>query len=331
MPQEESLDFKLVQRVCLLQQALDQALYSLEDLKEQVQDQQWLESQLATTEKYANVQEQAIAYLRSQLTHLNTTQPSLLQHMAGLLDDWVDHQQSTLNRLQFQIQQGEMELQSYLQHVRDYCQDGQNLAVTDDTQTLELEAEVMVARSMAVSLGGQLQSARYYVQTLAAMVHHHHADLAHLTGALQTTLTAIAETTASEAMDSETSDPTDQAGLERLNTPIPEDEVITLRHALRVQQVRIHELETALADQLGRQTQLKQRCQTLAAERDHYKRQVDDRQGQAVVNRTPIAPPDLSDVLSDPGLPDPGLSAPWQRRRRLHPPSPIQPLKIQGE
>ena len=323
MPPDDSLDFKLVQRVCLLQQALDQALYSLEDLKEQVQDQQWLESQLATTEKYANVQEQAIAYLKSQISHLHTTQPGLLQHMASLLDDWVDHQQSTLNRLQFQIQQGEMELQSYLQHVRDYCQEGQNLAIADNTQTLELEAEVMVARSMAVSLGGQLQSARYYIQTLAAMVHHHHADLAHLTGALQTTLTAIAETAPiEEGMDSEPAEPEVQTGLERLAAPEPEDEVITLRHALRIQQVRIYELETALSDQFGRHAQLKQRCQTLAAERDHYKRQVEQHPGQAAEAEA-VTP---SDEAADQGLP-----TPWQRRLRLHPPAPIQPLKIQGE
>jgi hypothetical protein len=315
MPQEESLDFKLVQRVCHLQQALDQALYSLEDLKEQVQDQQWLESQLATTEKYANVQEQAIAYLKSQLTHLNTTQSSLLQTMTALLDEWADHQQSTLNRLQFQVQQGEMELQTYLQHVRDQCQDGQNLAESDGTPTLELEVEVMVARSMAVSLGGQLQSARYYIQTLAAMVHHHHADLAHLTGALQATLAAIHEATAVEPQVD--AGQCADHGLATQTPPGPENEITSMRHALRVQQVRIHELELALADQLGRQTQLKQRCQTLAVERDHYKRQV-DQQGQPV--EAALAPADM---------PEP-LPAPWQRRLRLQPPSPIQPLKIQG-
>jgi hypothetical protein len=323
MPQEESLDFKLVQRVCLLQQALDQALYSLEDLKEQVQNQQWLESQLATTEKYANVQEQAIAYLKSKLTHLNATQPSLLQHIGDLLDDWVDQQQSTLNRLQFQIQQGETELQSYLQHVRNHCQEGQSqdaqtLSVSAGTKTLELETEVMVARSMAVSLGGQLQSARYYIQTLAAMVHHHHADLAHLTGALQTTLAAIHEAAGSDP-DAEVIEPD---ALASLPANAPEDETTCLRHALRVQQVRIYELETALADQFGRQTQLKQRCQTLAAERDYYKRQVEQSSEPAIAAETNVAPED----------PEPVLSPPWQRRRRIQPPpAPIQPLQIQGE
>ncbi|NJN22598.1 MAG: hypothetical protein HC812_17250 [Leptolyngbya sp. RL_3_1] len=323
MPQEESLDFKLVQRVCLLQQALDQALYSLEDLKEQVQNQQWLESQLATTEKYANVQEQAIAYLKSKLTHLNRTQPSLLQHIGDLLDDWVDQQQSTLNRLQFQIQQGETELQSYLQHVRNHCQEGQSqdsqtLSVSAGTKTLELESEVMVARSMAVSLGGQLQSARYYIQTLAAMVHHHHADLAHLTGALQTTLSAIHEAAAPNPPDAESSE---QNALETLPATVSEDETTCLRQALRVQQVRIYELETALADQFGRQAQLKQRCQTLAAERDYYKRQVQS-PGSAIATEVGAAPEDPESVLP----------TPWQRRRRIQsPPSPIQPLQIQGE
>jgi hypothetical protein len=36
MFQETSLDFKLVQRICLLQQALDQAMDSLDDLQKRV-------------------------------------------------------------------------------------------------------------------------------------------------------------------------------------------------------------------------------------------------------------------------------------------------------
>ncbi|MGD1907034.1 MAG: hypothetical protein ACFB0C_13700 [Leptolyngbyaceae cyanobacterium] len=327
MPQEESLDFKLVQRVCHLQQALDQALYSLEDLKKQVQDQQWLESQLATTEKYANVQEQAIAYLKSQLTQLNSTQTSLLQQITTVLDDWVDHQQSTLNRLQFQIQQGEAELQTYLQHLRDQCQDGQHPTESRNASSLELEAEVMVARSMAVSLGGQLQSARHYTQTLTAMVHHHHGDLAHLTSALQGTLATLHEATAiehPEDFDSMESETAEQNALEPPAALVPADEMTALRHALRVQQVRIHELELSLSDQLGRQTQLKQRCQTLAAERDHYRRSANLQEQSA----EPEQPAELELLPEEAPSPTP-LS--WQRRRRLKPPSPIQPLKIQGE
>lgn len=54
-------------RIHQLEQALDQALSYVEDLRQQVQDQQRLEEQLATTEEYANVQQQAIVRLKQRL------------------------------------------------------------------------------------------------------------------------------------------------------------------------------------------------------------------------------------------------------------------------
>ncbi|MGP1384121.1 MAG: hypothetical protein ACTS2F_11215 [Thainema sp.] len=66
-------------RIHQLEQALDQALSYVEDLRQQVQDQQRLEEQLAVTEEYANVQQQAIIRLKQRLAeqsaeHLATAQ-----------------------------------------------------------------------------------------------------------------------------------------------------------------------------------------------------------------------------------------------------------------
>jgi hypothetical protein len=320
MVQDGSLDFRLVQRVCALQQALDQALYSLEELRGQLQEQHWLESQLAKTEKYANVQQQAIAYLKSQLSHITGNQRHLIHLMAIHLEDWVDHQQVALNRLQLQIEQGEAELQGFLQHIRtqpDHHTD------TASPSTLDLEAEVMVARSVTVSLGSQLQAARHQIQTLATVLHQHHADITQLANTLQTTLQAtvveMAETPGLTASDGETgwdAAPSPVALPEAI-PPLPAaDETDMLRHAVRVQQVRIRELETALTDQFSRQAQLKHRCQTLAAERDYYKRQWEAQQPSA------IAPGEDEALEYD-------LSQyPRSRRLRLHPPPPIQPFQL---
>ncbi len=67
MFQESSLDFKLVQRGCLLQQALDQARESIEDMQEQVENHQMLQAHLAQTEEYSNVQQKIIVNLKQQL------------------------------------------------------------------------------------------------------------------------------------------------------------------------------------------------------------------------------------------------------------------------
>lgn len=53
-------------RIRDLEHALDQSLASLDELRLQIVDQNFLEHQLASTEEYANVQEQAIHQLRLQ-------------------------------------------------------------------------------------------------------------------------------------------------------------------------------------------------------------------------------------------------------------------------
>ena len=314
MVQDGSLDFRLVQRVCALQQALDQALLSLGDLRGQLQDQDWLEAQLAKTEKYANVQQQAIAYLKSQLSQVTSHQRHVLHLLLVHLEDWVNGQQVALNRLQLQIDQGEAELQSFLQHIRTRSPDHSPFLPATNSCEMDLEAEVMVARSATVSLGTQLQAARYHLQTLTQVLHQHHGDITQLAIALQTMLNTLAEEREAEALGLEAGE--EPSAQPEVIPPLPEpDEASLLHHALQMQQVRIRELETTLADQFSRQTQLKQRCQTLAAERDYYKRQVE----QKSLPAAPALAWEEESVLGE--LPGP-------RRLRFQSPPPIQPLQI---
>lgn len=67
LAQKRSLDEKRLERICHLEQVLDQSLSYLSELRLQVQDQQALETQLATTEEFSQVQQQAIVQLRAQL------------------------------------------------------------------------------------------------------------------------------------------------------------------------------------------------------------------------------------------------------------------------
>jgi hypothetical protein len=314
MVQDGSLDFRLVQRVCALQQALDQALLSLEDLRGQLQDQDWLETQLAKTEKYANVQQQAIAYLKSQLSQVTNHQRHVLHQLLVHLEDWVNGQQVALNRLQLQIDQGEAELQTFLQHIRTRSPDQSPFIPASNSCEMDLEAEVMVARSATVSLGTQLQAARYHLQTLTQVLHQHHGDMTQLAIAIQTMLNTLAAEREAATLDLE---PEEAATAQPEVIPLlPEpDEASLLHHALRMQQVRIRELETTLADQFSRQTQLKQRCQTLAAERDYYKRQAE----QQALPAAPALAWEEESALGD---------IPGPRRLRFQSPPPIQPLQV---
>lgn len=58
-----------IERIHHLEQALDQSLAFQEELRSQLVNQQFLESQLASTEEIANIQQQAIAQLKQQLEH----------------------------------------------------------------------------------------------------------------------------------------------------------------------------------------------------------------------------------------------------------------------
>ena len=319
MNQSNSLDFKLVQRVCLLQQALDQALDSLEEMRDQVQDKQWIEAQLASTEKYANVQQQAIAQLKHHLSQFTEVQHHLLGVMGYRLNELMDHQQVEFDRLKIQIQKGETELQTYLQYLQSHC----NLGVaptSSEVGSLNLEAEVMIARAMAVSLSCQLSLAKQHLTNVTSALNDHHLNLGQI---IQTTQAMITDLASLEATATPQPQQTSITNLETLDMP-PED-VGTLQGRLRRQDLRVHELETALVEQFGQQTQLKQRCQALAAERDFYKRQLEKLKNE---------PSQLATLTTEAEAVDTTVAlTPYllQPRLRSQPPPPIQPLKLNEE
>lgn len=80
LAEAQSINRKREERVGQLEKALDQLLVSLSDMKLQVRDQQLLEEQLAATEATANMQQQAIAALKSQVSrkqNLSDDRPEL--------------------------------------------------------------------------------------------------------------------------------------------------------------------------------------------------------------------------------------------------------------
>lgn len=278
MYQSSSLDFKLVQRVCLLQQALDQALDSLEEMKSQVQDKHWLEAQLANTEKYANVQQQAIAHLKQQLSQSTEIQHHLLSVVVYRLNKLIDHQQVEFNRLQLQIQQGDTELQTYLRYLHSCCHSGRTAEISLEAHRLDLEAEVMIARAMAVTLSHQLSSAKQHLDNLTSVLNNHHLNLSQIIQTVQAMLVEIASF--NEIVDTQPQS-VYATQIETIDQSIdeqPKKDVDILEATLHRKELRIQELEAALVEKFEQQTMLKHRFQVLAAERDHYKRQLESLQ-----------------------------------------------------
>jgi DNA repair exonuclease SbcCD ATPase subunit len=256
MFQDSSLDFKLVQRVCLLQQALDQATESLEEMQQQVANHQMLQSHLAQTEEYSNVQQKIIVNLKQQLNAKQHWQQQLLSNLLTDLRQLIDIQQVELERLRLRIHQSYTEVQDYLVRLKNHYQSPSLPA--EPAQPHDLNSEVMIVRALTVSLGHQLQAAQDHIQ---------HLD--HILTRYQVTFARFQ--VYSKALDTPTSAP---SGVEpRAANPnqASEEDAIALRAVVTAHQQKIDQLTGALNSQFHQQTFLRSRCQEIAAERDSLK------------------------------------------------------------
>jgi predicted nucleic acid-binding Zn-ribbon protein len=255
MFQESSLDFKLVQRVCLLQQALDQAKNSLEDMQEQVANHDMLQAHLVQTEEYANVQQKIILNLQQQLEAKDQWKSQVLDQIVVGVKALVADQQLELERLRSRIYQGQSEVQDYLVRLKNYYQ---NLALGRSATTeLDLNSEVMIARSLTVSLSSQLQAAQQHIQHLDTSLTRHQVTLARMQAYVNSGGQGWPLPGKTLALAPA--------------TPDIEDDPVALKAIIEAQRQKIAELSSELGQQFHQQTSLKYRCQEIAAERDGLK------------------------------------------------------------
>ncbi|ASC71785.1 hypothetical protein XM38_027390 [Halomicronema hongdechloris C2206] len=273
MSHDGSLDFKLVQRICLLQRALDQALDALDDLQQRVEEHQLLESQLVKTERYANVQQQIIVTLKQQLADKTSWQQQVLWNLVLGIATAVQQQQRQIQQLRRRLQQSQIEVQTYLGRLTNQCQDGQLESLAGDAA--QSRSELMIVRSLTVTLGGQLQQAYGHVQQLEACLSQHRLRLLRLQVALEDGVPSAKAMAATEAEESAPPPSTPDALAADSQALEPCHQAETLFQALQITQQQLSDLETELAEQFQQQSQLKYRYQAVAAERDQYKQEND--------------------------------------------------------
>ncbi|WP_017301850.1 hypothetical protein [Nodosilinea nodulosa] len=257
MFQESSLDFKLVQRVCLLQQALDQAKESIEEMQEQMANHQMLQAHLAQTEEYSNVQQKIIVNLKQQLEAKDHWQSDVLEQLLVGVKALVADQQLELERLRVRIHQGQAEVQDYLVRLKNYYQ---GLALgRAPAQDLDLNSEVMIARSLTVSLSSQLQAAQQHIQHLDNTLTRHQVTMARMQAYIHG---------AGVGGPVESAAPLALAPAAQIQAQSLEDDPVALKAIIEAQRQKISELSAELGYQFHHQTNLKYRCQEIAAERD---------------------------------------------------------------
>lgn len=165
-------------RVQQLEQALDQALVCLAELRLRLQEQQQLEMQLADTERYASMQQQAIGRLKLQLNEQQQMlemqqretqqRDQAIQELLITIESMTQFQQQQGERLRSRLVQDQQEVQSHRSRLGKQLQGLQAVLALRQQRVVELEAETLASRRLSARLQQQLETAHRQIQGLVA-------------------------------------------------------------------------------------------------------------------------------------------------------------------
>ncbi len=248
-------------RIYHLEQALDQALACLEDLRSQIQDQTLLENQLASTEDYASVQQQAIARLKSQLAELQQAleaqiletqqRDQAIQELLATIEGMTQAQHREVERLRSRLVQDQREVETHRSRLGKHLHDLQAALESRQHRVSELEAETLSARTLSTKLQSQLEVAQQQIKELSTRLSQHRSQLVQLEAQLE---------------QSQGSGPA-------ATTPTAPEAPAQPRWK---KAPSIEELENRLAQQLAQQARWQQHQHELEADRDRLQHRVTD-------------------------------------------------------
>lgn len=203
LEQSQTLAQNRLERIYQLEQALDQSLASVRELKLQILDQRLLEAQLASTEEIANIQQQAIVQLKHQLTQqqqvleiqIQETQArdQAFQDLLTATESLTEIQQAELERLRNQIAHDWAEGQTHQNRLEKQLGNLQTDFTQQQQRIVELETQVLSARTFAASLEVQLTEARSQIQALSEDVDARQAALTRVETELKQAYAALEE------------------------------------------------------------------------------------------------------------------------------------------
>jgi chromosome segregation ATPase len=274
LAQAQKLDQERINRIHHLEQALDQALLCLAELRSQLNDQGFLEDQLATTEEYSHVQQQAIIRLKLQLAEqqqildvqvLETQQrDQAIQELMATIESMTQAQQQELERLRSYIAQDQVEGQNHRHLLSQQVQELQSVLESRQQRISELESETLSARTLTASLREQLATAQQQIKDLSVRLRQHQADWAQL-----------------EAQLAEVQQERTQAATK---TPPPvafSTQLAAVSQELKLSHRRIETLENQLAQQVRLHSHWQQSHQQLEEERDRLQTRLDSLEQQS--------------------------------------------------
>lgn len=230
--QMRALEHERVSRIYHLEKALDQALVYLKELRGQIQVQSILETQLAQTEAFASVQQQAIVRLKQQLQQQEQTlrlRDRVMLTVLGIIESSILLPSDSLE---------------YLPPALD--------ETNETPRQLTLDFDIDPTKSeRIIELEMQLASAHQHIQDLSGLVEQ-----------LETHLRQ-AQTNLEEQQALELTLRQAHARTTERNSVI-----VGLQKDLAIAQIKVEELELQLAKQLKLQAKWQQNSQELEREHD---------------------------------------------------------------
>lgn len=277
-------------RIRGLEQALDQSLTSLSELRQHVRDQHLLEAQLASTEDISNIQQQALAQLRQQLAQQQQslqTQSSELQvrdqsarELLEAMEGLAQIQQTELQRLRAQMTHDRRKIRVYQEQLEKQLSDLQTVLKQQQEQVAQVDAERLSAQVLTARLDGWLEQAQRHVRDLslqagagvAAPLDRSSSGFHSLEGSLHAAQAAVQELYQLLRRNQQMGDRATASGVphaplstqpSRSKAMLPSGD-----QALGVTQKKITALEAQVARQLTTQAMLQHACQELEGTRD---------------------------------------------------------------
>lgn len=279
--QLRELDEDRVARIYHLEQALDQALLCIEELRVKVRDQGILESQLAMTEEFASIQQKAIARLQMQLQQQQRVLESatlqddvneyhaLLQEVVGVMKAIAAQQDQTIAQLQDCQSNSQADAVTHAQRLDRETSKLQTALDQRERKILSLEAELLTSHAQIVRLQMELDAASYQVRSLrhdtkAVAPPTEEGGCRPETNTLPDTKAFIAELLPLSASQSVTQ----------------EFEPFSPQQTIAKLQAQIEELELQLSRQTGTQARWQQRCLELETDLQRYQMRTNETQQQ---------------------------------------------------
>ena len=160
-------------RIAQLERALDQTLVQVHDVRSQLVRQEWIEEQLAATEEFANVQQQAILHLKGRIDDRTSSVENVLEN--PIVKNQANVNATPSARLEVRYVQAQQQIQALSQKLReDSIQSATLPEMTDAEREEAWWREQLV--TLEVELAKHLQTQAFLQQACTEMEHDRDLD-----------------------------------------------------------------------------------------------------------------------------------------------------------